>query len=923
MRLKKILLGIILGGFSIISGLGGMLLNNNMEANADNKTSSLMYQLPATAFTLGGKNQTLKVHSGTFADMANGNATDGVEVNFNAGNLKEKGEEQNVSITVDLGAVYNLKHFYMYSLQRYSNSSFTYELSASTDGVDYALVTEPVVEATSEYVTCTNVERGTCTASMDISGVGRYFKLDYVNVTGGTNQWMINVYELELYGYGLSSQEYEVNSTEKKVTVGEDETVATVLSNLDVIGNATVAYCDVNGELVTDTTRKAQEGDIIKIADNIETAAAGSYDAANVSYTDEYTVIVGDIEENPSTGSQFMLEPISQSKKVATNINSESENGIENINDADPNNRWSSLSSRESVNGVYKEGPVDIMLDLEEEYVIDSIYIKWRSADRIFYYNIATSLDGGEYGEAFISFDQTMNNRFKQVMEYRVSGVTGRYIRLQLTGMQSSNYIGIFEFKVYGYKLTETEDFQVNNTERTIMMIGDNLKIDSFERAINVKGNATGEVVKGEGNTETKIEQGDIYRISTLFGTVDYVIGMAENVRFKYGEGVEETVKVLHNSYIRTIPFSGKPGKILHWYIEGTNNKWNFEKDKVVSELVLTAVWENIIYTITYESFGGSHTNVETYTVDNEITFTEAIQPFSTFLGWYTDYDEMTGEFSGEIDAISIGTTGNLTLYAKFEETSYDVVYHNTKESKNDNQAFIKFSTDSTLVDLSVDNFIFDGWYLDTAFTEKVDAITGRLLSKLIDGKLNVYAKWLSIYKISFDVNGGAPLANMEYTSKSESVILPQSEREHYTFDGWYEDSDLTQKIESISTSEEKNYRLYAKWIPKIYTITFYANGGTSVSNQTVVYNYQATQPFDPIQEGYIFGGWYLDVACSQRYDFNSAVTDNICLYAKWTKDIQNEETNGCGGILQWLPVCGILLASLGLVFIKRKSETK
>ena len=36
-------------------------------------------------------------------------------------------------------------------------------------------------------------------------------------------------------------------------------------------------------------------------------------------------------------------------------------------------------------------------------------------------------------------------------------------------------------------------------------------------------------------------------------------------------------------------------------------------------------------------------------------------------------------------------------------------------------------------------------------------------------------------------------------------------------------------------------------------------------------------------REGYTFGGWFTDEACTQAYDFETAVTGNLTVYAKWT----------------------------------------
>jgi uncharacterized repeat protein (TIGR02543 family) len=68
------------------------------------------------------------------------------------------------------------------------------------------------------------------------------------------------------------------------------------------------------------------------------------------------------------------------------------------------------------------------------------------------------------------------------------------------------------------------------------------------------------------------------------------------------------------------------------------------------------------------------------------------------------------------------------------------------------------------------------------------------------------------------------------------------------------------------------------------YSVTFNANGHGSVpSAQTVQSGNKATKPTDPTASGYTFCGWYTDSACTTTYSFDTAVTSDITLYAKWT----------------------------------------
>ncbi|WP_414813248.1 InlB B-repeat-containing protein, partial [Paenibacillus sp. Soil766] len=77
---------------------------------------------------------------------------------------------------------------------------------------------------------------------------------------------------------------------------------------------------------------------------------------------------------------------------------------------------------------------------------------------------------------------------------------------------------------------------------------------------------------------------------------------------------------------------------------------------------------------------------------------------------------------------------------------------------------------------------------------------------------------------------------------------------------------------------------LVAKWSNSNPKISFNSNGGSVVSSQNVSYGGTAAEPIaPPTKEGYIFAGWYADSELLTAYDFTTAVTENMTLYAKWT----------------------------------------
>lgn len=68
----------------------------------------------------------------------------------------------------------------------------------------------------------------------------------------------------------------------------------------------------------------------------------------------------------------------------------------------------------------------------------------------------------------------------------------------------------------------------------------------------------------------------------------------------------------------------------------------------------------------------------------------------------------------------------------------------------------------------------------------------------------------------------------------------------------------------------------------KVYQVTFKDSGSTFAtdyanSGDTV------TKPTDPTQTGYTFDGWYSDENLGQEWNFDTPITEDIPLYAKWT----------------------------------------
>jgi len=148
-------------------------------------------------------------------------------------------------------------------------------------------------------------------------------------------------------------------------------------------------------------------------------------------------------------------------------------------------------------------------------------------------------------------------------------------------------------------------------------------------------------------------------------------------------------------------------------------------------------------------------------------------------------------------------------------------------------------------------------------------------------------------YTVSFDVNDPDTTDSITLdeidsvtVKKGSTVTLTDLTYEGYTFGGWYTDEDCTTEFTS-STTVESDLTLYAKWTKNAdtFTVTFNTNGGSSIDAVEVEEGSTVTAPTDPTLDGYTFDGWYTDSALTTAFDFSTAITADITLYAKWTAE--------------------------------------
>ena len=185
--------------------------------------------------------------------------------------------------------------------------------------------------------------------------------------------------------------------------------------------------------------------------------------------------------------------------------------------------------------------------------------------------------------------------------------------------------------------------------------------------------------------------------------------------------------------------------------------------------------------------------------------------------------------------------------------------------------------------------------------------------------------------KLTYDANDGEGTMDSTAGAAGESVTVAENvfTRNNYTFTGWNTQADgkgTAYKPGDSFTLTDKDTVLYAQW-NKLVTVSFdlCGHGGANIPSQTFVSGNKASEPTAPKEDGWVFGGWYTEKGCQYRFSFDSAVTSDITLYAKWeaapryyynsgtTTDTDNADEDKKGSPKTFDPGAGIYAVSVAL----------
>ncbi len=624
---------------------------------------------------------------------------------------------------------------------------------------------------------------------------------------------------------------------------------------------------------------------------------------------------------------------------------------------------------------------------------------------------VSVSLNGGEYQELTVTVEEGIEYYvIPQVtcdVAVKVDGVVLNTYKMYFLSGRASEYSTVTN-------LPSAQDVTHGQNVSTVASpsAGGYDFVGWYEVTID---EATGEDVVSD--TVFNFNAGVIneVRLQAVWQAIEYTItytlnggklGASEATNFTDTYTIEDVV-VLPQPHSLLYPFVRTGYNFSNWYENArlNGNVYDFTEatlvtsfgSRVYGDKEFVVKWEVIEYGITYHTNDGTISGeyVRTYTVDDTFELPVPSKNGHTFVAWYLN-ERLTGNTLSTVEA---GTTGNITVYAKYTTNTYTITYHlngselspvyvngNSISAANneyvDTYAYSVDSVSSLLTNVTREGYAFAGWYAQSNFADnRVYSIEAG-----VTGDKEYYALWtmesyeIPLYYGSEYVVTNEPTsveftyADLEENDNKLSIYTPSLAG--YYFQGWYDQNGILvpyitkQNCASIT-------RLTARWsnesyeltvtgtdVDKIrllgadgtiqavyggtikfvvdyldarynrsvvavsykmngnteytavpygqdgyytisnivgdleikidgiilnaYVVEFETNGGNTLVQQSVTHGTKATVPSTPTRTGYDFVNWYEDSALTNEYDFDTEVTKDLVLYAKWSPTTYN-----------------------------------
>jgi len=295
----------------------------------------------------------------------------------------------------------------------------------------------------------------------------------------------------------------------------------------------------------------------------------------------------------------------------------------------------------------------------------------------------------------------------------------------------------------------------------------------------------------------------------------------------------------------------------------------------------LYAQWTQVNDTLTFNAEGGSSVASITAQDTTSVVLPGTSFAGNTFNGWFTS------PVGGTLVTSPYTLSGNATLYAQWTQVN-DTLTFNAEGGSSVASITAQDTTSVVLPGTSFAGNTFNGWF--------TSPVGGTLVTSpyTLSGNATLYAQWTQVNDtLTFNAEGGSSVASIT-AQDTTSVVLPGTSFAGNTFNGWFT-SPVGGTLVTSPYTLSCNATLYAQWTQVNDTLTFNAEGGSSVASITAQDTTSVVLPGTSFA-GNTFNGWFTSPVGGTLVTSPYTLSGNATLYAQWTQVNDTLTFNAEGG---------------------------
>ncbi len=408
---------------------------------------------------------------------------------------------------------------------------------------------------------------------------------------------------------------------------------------------------------------------------------------------------------------------------------------------------------------------------------------------------------------------------------YEPGEYTGKYGNIIVSAELIARDDTVYTVKIYTQNI-ENDEYTLIDTQSktgtTATLVEGPEEIEGFEFVPSDEVNKT---IAGDGSTVVEYKYNrKVYTVTFMVLDKKYV-----EASYKFGAAIAEPAKPVANGYI-----------FRNWGVDADNEALEIADVMGAENLVYTATMEARPYTLTYKNVEGEGFAPVKYYIYDELTLPEISKVgYNVYWTMKEAVDGWNaGTFASGAKLEADKYYGDVTLYATY------VPNQNTKYIEN---SYFE-NVDGTFGEPTVKELVGDTDAVVEAPVDVENYVTpeASVLTIAGDGTTVVdYYYYLAKYTVSYKVFDEVTTVDYKVGQTIEKPADP--EVTGYVFTGW------TPAIDTVMPNADLSYKAEFEAIP--YTITFDANGGSTVESVTYDIEDTLTLPESELADNY-FVGW-------------------------------------------------------------------